>query len=49
MLNITSDKCYKNKEWHWGYRETNTLGGKDLHSASKSVSELVSESYMSSF
>ena len=42
---ITTDKCYENKEWVWGYRENDKLGGKDPYSASKSSSELVVESY----
>ena len=45
VIVITSDKCYENKEWAWGYRESDKLGGKDPYSASKSSSELVVESY----
>jgi CDP-glucose 4,6-dehydratase len=48
-LNITSDKCYKNNEWCWGYRENDALGGKDPYSASKSASEIITKSYISSF
>lgn len=46
---ITTDKCYENKEWEWGYRESDTLGGYDPYSASKACSELVSASYRQSF
>lgn len=38
---ITSDKCYENQEWIWGYRESDTLGGKDIYSASKAAAELI--------
>nr|WP_319395155.1 CDP-glucose 4,6-dehydratase [uncultured Desulfobacter sp.] len=46
---ITSDKCYKNNEWLWGYREADTLGGDDPYSASKGCAELVINSYCRSF
>ena len=46
---ITSDKCYDNVEWIWGYRETDTLGGKDPYSASKGAAELVIRSHVDSF
>ncbi len=46
---ITSDKCYENKEWPWGYRETDQLGGHDPYSASKACTEIVAASYMKSF
>jgi len=46
---ITSDKCYDNVEWDWGYRETDRLGGKDPYSGSKGAAELVIRSYVSSF
>jgi CDP-glucose 4,6-dehydratase len=46
---ITSDKCYDNREWHWGYRENDPMGGKDPYSASKGCAELVVSSYRSSF
>jgi len=46
---ITTDKVYKNKEWHWGYRENDTLGGHDPYSNSKACCELVIESYRNSF
>lgn len=46
---ITSDKCYDNAEWPWGYRENDRLGGKDVYSASKGAAELVIRSYVESF
>src|SRR5262249_3515302 len=46
---ITSDKCYRNVEWVWGYRENDALGGEDPYSGSKGCAELVSYSYMRSF
>jgi len=46
---ITSDKCYDNVEWVWGYRETDALGGKDVYSGSKGAAELVIKSYIHSF
>jgi CDP-glucose 4,6-dehydratase len=46
---ITSDKCYDNVEWVWGYRETDGLGGKDIYSGSKGAAELVIKSYFHSF
>jgi len=46
---ITSDKCYDNVEWLWGYRETDVLGGKDIYSGSKGAAELVIKSYVQSF
>lgn len=46
---ITTDKCYDNKEWVWGYRENDPLGGHDPYSASKAMTELVTASYRSSF
>ncbi len=46
---ITSDKCYDNVEWVWGYRETDTLGGPDPYSASKGAAELAIKSYVKSF
>jgi CDP-glucose 4,6-dehydratase len=48
-LNITSDKCYQNNEWVWGYRENDPMGGNDPYSASKGCSELVTSSYLNSF
>lgn len=46
---ITSDKCYENEEWIYGYRENDRLGGKDPYSASKGAAEIVIASYRSSF
>ena len=46
---ITSDKCYDNVEWIWGYRETDHLGGKDIYSGSKAGAETVIKSYFFSF
>jgi len=46
---VTSDKCYRNYEWPWGYRETDMLGGKDPYSASKACAELIITSYHESF
>ncbi|MBK5245419.1 MAG: CDP-glucose 4,6-dehydratase [Eubacteriaceae bacterium] len=49
FLNVTTDKVYENKEWHWGYRENESLNGFDPYSNSKSCSELVTHSYKQSF
>lgn len=49
VLNVTTDKVYENRQWPWGYRETDTLNGYDPYSNSKSCSELVTSSYRSSF
>jgi CDP-glucose 4,6-dehydratase len=49
ILNVTTDKCYENKEWLWGYRENEPLGGYDPYSNSKGCSELVTSSFRSSF
>ena len=46
---ITSDKCYENQEWEWGYRENDLLGGADPYSASKGSAELAFSSYQRSF
>jgi CDP-glucose 4,6-dehydratase len=46
---ITSDKCYDNKEWSWGYRETDDLGGTDPYSASKGAAELIIKTYNFSY
>ncbi|HEX3999625.1 MAG TPA: CDP-glucose 4,6-dehydratase [Pirellulales bacterium] len=46
---VTSDKCYENQEWHWGYRETEPLGGHDPYSASKACAELVTAAWRRSF
>ncbi len=49
LVNITSDKCYENREWVWGYRENDPLGGHDPYSASKSCAEFVFSTYLKSF
>ncbi len=46
---ITSDKVYENVEWLWGYKETDNLGGKDLYSSSKPMTELGIKSYFDSY
>lgn len=46
---ITSDKCYDNVEWIWGYKETDHMGGKDIYSGSKGAADLVIKSYFYSF
>ena len=49
IVNVTTDKCYENKEWEWGYRESEPLGGHDPYSSSKACSELVTAAYRNSF
>ena len=49
VVNVTSDKCYQNREWLWGYRETDALGGHDPYSNSKACAELVTAAYRASF
>ncbi|MBO6518876.1 MAG: CDP-glucose 4,6-dehydratase [Rhodospirillales bacterium] len=49
LVFITSDKCYLNKEWDWGYRETDELGGLDPYSASKAATELAFKAYAASY
>ena len=49
VLNVTSDKCYDNKEWAWGYRENDRLGGYDPYSNSKACAELVTAAYRNSY
>jgi CDP-glucose 4,6-dehydratase len=49
IVNVTSDKCYENREWEWGYREYERMGGHDPYSASKGCSELVTEAFRRSF
>ena len=49
ILNVTTDKCYENKEWHWGYRENEPMGGYDPYSNSKGCSELITSAYRNSF
>ena len=46
---VTTDKCYENKEWEWGYRETDPMGGHDPYSSSKGCMELLVASYRNSF
>lgn len=49
VINVTTDKVYRNQEWVWGYRESDELGGNDCYSGSKACSELVTSSYKSAF
>lgn len=49
LVNVTTDKCYKNKEWLWPYRENEALGGHDPYSNSKACSELATQSFRDSF
>lgn len=49
VVNVTSDKCYTNREWIWGYREDESLGGRDPYSNSKACAELVTAAYRDSF
>ena len=49
IVNVTSDKCYENREWIWGYREGERLGGVDPYSSSKACAELASVAYRESF
>ncbi len=49
VINVTTDKCYENKGWDWGYRENDELGGHDPYSNSKACAELVGQSYRDSF
>lgn len=49
VINITSDKVYENREWHWGYRENDALGGFDPYSASKACADILATSYRRSF
>jgi CDP-glucose 4,6-dehydratase len=46
---VTTDKCYENKEWIWGYRESDPLGGSDPYSSSKACAELITNAYRASF
>lgn len=48
-INVTSDKCYENQNWVWGYRENDPMGGKDTYSSSKGCSELITSAYEHSF
>ncbi len=49
VVNVTSDKCYENREWPWPYRENDPLGGHDPYSSSKACAEIVSAAYRRSF
>jgi len=49
IVNVTSDKCYENNEWVWGYRENDKMGGYDPYSSSKGMMELMTASYRNSF
>jgi CDP-glucose 4,6-dehydratase len=49
VVNVTTDKCYENREWIWAYRENEAMGGYDPYSSSKGCAELVSAAYRSSF
>lgn len=49
VVNVTSDKCYENREWVWGYREQEPMGGHDPYSSSKGCAELVTTAYRRSF
>ncbi|WP_138495933.1 CDP-glucose 4,6-dehydratase [Paenibacillus pinistramenti] len=49
VINVTSDKCYENKEWIWSYREIDRLGGSDPYSGSKAAAEIITDSYRQAF
>jgi CDP-glucose 4,6-dehydratase len=49
VINVTSDKCYENREWEWGYREDEPMGGFDPYSSSKGCAELVTSAFRTSF
>ena len=49
VVNVTTDKCYANREWVWGYREDEAMGGHDPYSSSKGCAELVTSAYRSSY
>jgi len=49
VVNVTTDKCYDNREWPWGYREGEPLGGRDPYSSSKACAEIVTTAYRDSF
>jgi len=49
VVNVTTDKCYENKEWVWGYRENESMGGFDPYSSSKGCAELITAAYRNSF
>ena len=49
IVSVTTDKCYENMEWEWGYRENEAMGGHDPYSSSKGCAELVTSAYRRSF
>jgi CDP-glucose 4,6-dehydratase len=49
VVSVTTDKCYDNKEWVWGYRESDALGGRDPYSSSKACAELITAAYRDSY
>jgi CDP-glucose 4,6-dehydratase len=49
VVNVTSDKCYENREWEWGYREADPMGGYDPYSSSKGCAELLTAAFRSSY
>ena len=49
VVNVTSDKCYENREWDWGYREGDPMGGFDPYSSSKGCAELVTQAFRRSY
>jgi CDP-glucose 4,6-dehydratase len=49
VVSVTTDKCYENREWQWGYRETDALGGYDPYSSSKACAEIVSAAFRQSY
>jgi CDP-glucose 4,6-dehydratase len=49
IVSVTSDKCYENREWAWGYRESEAMGGYDAYSSSKGCAELVTAAYRTSY
>ncbi len=49
VVNVTTDKCYENREWDWGYRESEPMGGHDPYSSSKGCAELVTSAYRRSY
>lgn len=49
IISVTTDKCYENREWDWGYRESEPMGGHDPYSSSKGCAELVTSAYRRSF
>ena len=49
VVNVTSDKCYSNQEWVWGYRESDAMGGRDPYSSSKGCAELIASAYRDSY